>query len=787
MKIGQIKLLAEVSIQLGWLVALLFFSQCVRSVEVQNTSAFRIDLTRSAQYLFTDSNTTYAQVTGANAHNWREMSEIGASFGYKPSKALWLRFDIAVKQSISAFLLFDYAILDSIQVYHLAGDEFPPQILTSGEHLPPAERRIQHRKLVVPLQLSADGNRVWVRVKTGSSYTVPIVLLDEESFYASEARNNTFLSGLAGAAIFMVLLNLFGGIRLKHAGYLYYAAFAASFTLFNLTLNGYFRFYILPIWPHFNDLLGVLWGQLGGLSYALFLTVFLPLKKQYPVDYKICQAHAILCALLACLSLLSFYNEIQILSHMLNAIFACYSMILAIRAWLGRVQTAIYLVLGWICLMLSVVAKALVALGLLPYSDFLYHSFDLGMTLNFALIAFGLASRIVDIQEREKEAREEADTAKNLAVLNMEHYRALFEYAPIPMFKVDQHDHFIETNRAFLQLFGYRSERDVIAARIETKSVYCDNKDYLRLLSDLRANGWADTETRIRTQEGKERWVRISVREVTDASETIYEGACIDVTAQVEQQAFEIAAHKREVNQLEALVAGVAHYLNTPLGTANTAQTLVSGKTNEVEQQLTEQKLTANRLRIFLDVVQQSGKVIKNSLDKSINVVERFKELNPEEEEVQFTQVQSQELLKNLRTILPNEVQAQLNIVLDDTSQQSHSLPVKPLLEVLKKLCVNARYHGEADEVYISLQKQEDGFTLVVKDNGKGLSEQVSAGDLFAPFYAKSLSLQEVSGLDLFVVKTIVQNRLNGRVEINQKALPALHFHIWIPFQPAAS
>lgn len=399
------------------------------------------------------------------------------------------------------------------------------------------------------------------------------------------------------------------------------------------------------------------------------------------------------------------------------------------------------------------------------------------------MIAFGLASRIVDIQEREQVARKEADSAKSLAILNMEHYRALFEYAPIPMFKVNEQDHFIEANKAFLKLFGYPSQQELVAAQVQSRSVYCRQKDYLKLLSDLRHLGAADAETKIRSTDGTEHWVRISVRRVTDSDAIIYEGACIDVTAQVEQQAFEIAAHKREVNQLEALVAGVAHYLNTPLGTANTAQSVVSGKTDEVEQDLSAQKLTAARLRNFLDVVQQSGQVIKNSLDKSINVVERFKELSPEEQQVVRSPIKSGELLKTLKSTLPQEVQDKLAIVLDDTSDKARLLPIKPLVEVLKKLIVNARYHGAASEVYIGLKEEAGGIQLVVKDNGKGLSPDVHAEDLFAPFYAKTLSLQEVSGLDLFVVKTIVQNRLNGKVQVDKDALPALHFHIWLPDQ----
>lgn len=783
MALPGVSLFSGLSLWLLLAGVLLPFSALSASVILPMGEQYRLNLANYSEYRFVDDAVTYPEMQQSAASGWQVLRGNSASFGYKPGKAAWFRFSIQSDISASPYLLFDYAILDDIQVFIEQPGDAPPVVKYSGDHLAPASREVQHRKLVVPLALNAGQTQIYVRVKTGSSYTVPMLLTGKAHFNETESLNNILLSGLTGGALFMILLNLFGGIRLRHPGYLYYAAFATAFTLFNLTMHGYFRYYLLPVWPHFNDMLTVVWGQLGGMTYALFLTVFLPLKKYYPVDYKVCQAHAVLCALLVLLSVVGLYNHIQIVTHLLNATFALYSMVLAIRAWRGGVTTAVYLVLGWVCLMVGVIAKAMTALGLLAYSDILFHSFDVGMTLNFTLIAFGLASRIVDIQEREKVAREEADSAKTLAILNMEHYRALFEYAPIPMFKVNEQDHFIEANKAFLKLFGYPSQQALVTAKVQSRSVYCRQKDYLKLLSDLRHYGVADAETKIRSTQGTEHWVRISVRKVTDSDVIIYEGACIDVTAQVEQQAFEIAAHKREVNQLEALVAGVAHYLNTPLGTANTAQSVVSGKTTEVEQDLSAQKLTAARLRNFLDVVQQSGQVIKSSLDKSINVVERFKELNPEEQQVIRTPIKGTELLKTLKATLPQDIQDNVAILLDDTTDKVRLLPIKPLIDVLKKLTINAWHHGAATEVYIAINEGAGGLNIVVKDNGKGLSEEVRAEDLFAPFYARTLSLQEVSGLDLFVVKTIVQNRLNGKVQVDKGALPALHFHLWLPDQ----
>lgn len=749
--------------------------------EVPNAQKFRLDLINSLQMTFQSKQFTLADARVLSEGEWSPMSEEGASLGYKLNKTLWLKTQLKIETERELYLLFDYAILDEISVYVKPTQVEDFSYLQTGDLTAFAQRPIKHRKSVIPIYFVAGSHDIFIRVNTSTSYTVPVILMDPATFYESETLKNTFLAALFGGAIYMILLNLFGGFRLRNPGYLYYVAFAGSSLLFNFTIHGYGRFYLWQSLPQITDTMMMLFSAVGGLSYALFLTAFLPLKKYYRLDYRICFSHAIMCGLSVVLFLIGFTTEVQIFTHMINSFFALYSMVLAWRVWRGGSTNAFYLFLGWLCLMSSVVVKAMVAMGLVAYNDIYYHMFDLGMTLNFAFISMGLASKIVEIQEKEIVARKEAVMAKSLAILNMEHYRALFEYAPIPMFKVNQSDQFVAANRAFIQLFGFDSEKALIRSQVKSKDTYCIEKDYMLLLSDLRRRGEADLETLIRVKSGREHWVRLTVRAIDENGYTIFEGACIDVTSQVERQEYEKAAHKREVNQLEALVAGVAHYLNSPLGSVNTAQSVVSGKTREVESDLSEQKLTAARLRNFLDVIQESGNVIKNSVEKSIHVVERFKELNSEENQISFSSVTSAELLKSLKVSLKSEVKNNINIVFDDTSSKNRLLPLNQLLIVLKKLVHNAYTHGKADEVYIALTETESGLNIVFKDNGKGLAEDVNAEDLFAPFFAKNLSYTEVSGLDLFVVKTIVQNRLEGQVNIDQNALPAMVFNISLP------
>ena len=748
-------------------------------VSIDGAPVVNINLNNHLNTLFTHQQLSYEQVRLLPDTDWTDGLEKGASFGFHRD-ALWMYGTIHSTTSRQLYLLFDYAILDNITVFH-ESDGDKTKVSYSGDHLPLEERLVKHRKLVVPVNLAAGKNQFYIRVASKSSYTVPVHLMDMSTFYETDALQSLYLSALFGGALIMILLNLFACLRVREPVYIYYVIFALAFTLLNFTIHGYARFYLFQDFPVWNDINVVLTGELGGLAYALFLTVFLPLKKYYLVDYKICQAHAIIMGVLAVLTMMGLYAELQLIVHLLNASFALYSMLLAWRVWVGGASAARFLVFGWLLLMFSVVVKALVALGMLAWHPVLFHSFDLGMTLNFAMISVGLAYRIVDIQESEKQARAEADIARNLAIINMEQYRSLFEYAPIPMFKINKQDKFIQANKAFLTLFDYKSEQALLAENLESKLLYKNKKDYFSILSDLKQHEVADIETEVETRAGKHYWLRISVRSLEEDGESIYEGACIDVTGQVQQQEFEKRTHRREVKQLEALVSGVAHYLNTPLGTATTAQSVVSGKTKEVEQDMSDQKLTASRLKSFLNVLQSSGSVIKNSLQKSVNVVDRFKELNPQDGQVNVSYCAGPELLSNLKVSLSDNVKGKINIVFDDISQKARLLPVGQLMVVLKKLVQNAYLHGDASEVYIKLEDAEPGINIIVKDNGKGLSEEVNADDLFAPFFAKSLSLQEVSGLDLFVVKTIIQNRLEGKVTLNKAALPALQFEIWLP------
>lgn len=711
---------------------------------------------------------------------WRRSADTGATFGYS-QKALWLTFKLESDRNREFYLLFDYAILDYIDVY-LVRDGWVNHAI-SGDRIPFEERSLDSRKLVVPFNIQrVDEAEVFVRVVGNSSLTVPLRIQDSKTFHKKNTDQSMFYALVIGAGFAISLLNLFIGILLKSARYLYYVVFTFSFTMANMTLHGFSRYYLWIDLPYFNDLSLLLWGQLGGIGYALFLVNFLQLDKFEPLHHKVAKAHIAIMLLLMVGTVLGLDKYTQIPTHLGNGLFSFYSMCVAYSIWRKQgILAAKLLFLGWCLLMISVLVMVLLVLGFIPYHAAVLHSFDMGMVLNFILISFAMGYQVIEAKKKEQVAREEADEARNLAIVNMEQYRALFEYAPIPMFKIDDQDLFVEANKAFIQLFALKGTHELVAKRITSQSLYASRKDYFQIFSKLSKYGYADSEARFKGGDGETLWLRISVRRMQENGKNLYEGACFDITAQRLQQDHEIARHKREVEQLEALVSGVAHFLNTPLGAATTAQSLITSKVKELDEELSGRTLTENRLKSFIQLLKNSTEVMQNSLTRSIQVIERFRELKPEDGEITANEISIDNLIQHLYLSLDNDIREKVTVDTQGNQHQTFVLPVRQLLMVFNKLTQNAVLHGNATTVNISFIKRDGGLDIQFSDNGRGLSQDIDPKNLFAPFFAKSLTFQEVSGLDLFVVKSVIQNRLGGQISINKSALPQVEFDIQLP------
>ena len=107
------------------------------------------------------------------------------------------------------------------------------------------------------------------------------------------------------------------------------------------------------------------------------------------------------------------------------------------------------------------------------------------------------------------------------------------------------------------------------------------------------------------------------------------------------------------------------------------------------------------------------------------------------------------------------------------------------MYQAVENLLSNSIKHGgQGARIWISLDKEEDGFVLSVSDNGPGIPPE-DRPTLFQRFYRSSKSKSQGAGLGLAIVKRVAS--LHGgtvRLESQDESSVGSTFVIRIPSKP---
>ena len=225
---------------------------------------------------------------------------------------------------------------------------------------------------------------------------------------------------------------------------------------------------------------------------------------------------------------------------------------------------------------------------------------------------------------------------------------------------------------------------------------------------------------------------------------------------------------------LGQLVAGVAHELNTPLGIALTASSMLSDESRALKKSVAAQTLGASQLNSYLDVAERAGLMVDSNLARAAQLVRSFKQVSLGRSTDERRHFELSGYLADLLTGLElswkrRPVRLELNcapgLILD-------SYP-DALGQIISTLAQNALQHAFAadasGEMQISAEARvlEDGakaVCLIFSDDGKG----IPAADLarvFEPFFTTQRG-QGSTGLGLHIVFNLVHARLGGEIEV---------------------
>lgn len=240
----------------------------------------------------------------------------------------------------------------------------------------------------------------------------------------------------------------------------------------------------------------------------------------------------------------------------------------------------------------------------------------------------------------------------------------------------------------------------------------------------------------------------------------------------------------RKLSALGMMVAGVAHELNTPLGTAIIAASTLRSELDQLSKSV-QKGLTKSALHHYLESTQEGIDLIEASQHRAAELVRSFKRLaidRAREETVSFNLGQvMNDLMKTLHHRLKSaHVETTLDIENVDMSGQPGVIS-----QIMQNLIVNALHHAFEPEVGGKLMisgrliQETDEVELLVSDNGKGIDPDVLP-KLFDPFVTSKRS-QGNTGLGMHFVYQWVSCSLQGTITVETERNKGTTFVINMP------
>lgn len=219
---------------------------------------------------------------------------------------------------------------------------------------------------------------------------------------------------------------------------------------------------------------------------------------------------------------------------------------------------------------------------------------------------------------------------------------------------------------------------------------------------------------------------------------------------------------------LGSLVAGVAHEINTPLGTAVTVSSYLNDMYSTVRTQFQGGDLSRSDFLNFIDDSSEGFNRLDSALQRVIGIIRGFKTVTVDQSNLEASKIY-------LSTYL-NEV---ISTVSDKIQEGSHKIQVscptdlevvtfpQALGLIITNLVMNSLIHGfdgiSEGLITVDVTADDQQFCIRYADNGIGIPDDI-AQKIFEPFFTTK-RLQGCTGLGLHIVNNMATQVLKGQLD----------------------
>lgn len=328
----------------------------------------------------------------------------GASPNYNNNvRSAWLRFN-AINKSISPsiFLNIAYTDIEEVTLYKNINNVFI-EIGKGGSAVSLIKRVFSSPNIIFDLQLFPGKQSEYI-IHINSRH--PIIFPAYISTPSAVANFNIFqtfiISIYLGVLSIMFFYNLFLYFSTNDNNYLYYIIYIFFLAFAQFTASGYSYKYLWPQYPEMNEYAVIWTTSFSAITAVLFSMYFLQTAKSFP------KAHLVLKGVIAIYIaglLFSISGKPAYSYSILNYnSLLCVVTVLIVSIHLTNkgFRPALFYLIAWLALLLSLIVLVFRNLNFFPYNSFTAYIFYIGSTVEIALLSLALADKI-NILKKEKE------------------------------------------------------------------------------------------------------------------------------------------------------------------------------------------------------------------------------------------------------------------------------------------------------------------------------------------------------------------------------------------------
>lgn len=239
---------------------------------------------------------------------------------------------------------------------------------------------------------------------------------------------------------------------------------------------------------------------------------------------------------------------------------------------------------------------------------------------------------------------------------------------------------------------------------------------------------------------------------------------------------------------LGAMVAGIAHELNTPIGNGLLIASTLTDLSRSMTRDLKDGKgLTRSALEKYLNEANEVGDILQRNLERAGSLINSFKQVAVDRTSAQRRKFRLADVVTETVLLLSPTLKTTPYEVMHciDHAIELDSFP-GPLGQIITNLINNAVLHGFDGRghgcIHISADIAPSGLLeLTIADDGVGIPE-AHLQRIFDPFFTTKMGAGG-SGLGLYVCYNIATTVLNGQIQVSSAPGEGTRFLLTLPLK----